>query len=218
MQKQKQQTTILISAVNRKPWIHRLGRAFFRGSITALLLITARCSVWADTSANHPFAVQQSVTAGSSQQTEEKIVYLTLDDGPSPITIQILDILDRYNAKATFFVTNEMPEYAYLIKETFDRGHTIGLHTCSHNYASVYASAEAYFADLDAIGEMVRQQIGFVPCFIRFPGGSSNSVSARYTPGIMSQLVQEIQRRGYQYYDWNCSVGDGIDRTVPELV
>ena len=77
------------------------------------------------------------------------------------------------------------------------------MHTYSHDYAKVYASVDAYFQDLDQIGQMVQEEIGYVPCFIRFPGGSSNTVSKKYTAGIMSTLVQEVQNRGYQYYDWN---------------
>lgn len=164
------------------------------------------------------FVVTPGLAVGATEQTQEKVVYLTLDDGPSPNTIPVLDILDKYNVKATFFVTNAMPEYSYLIKEAYDRGHTIGLHTYSHDYASVYASVDAYFSDLDAIGQVVKEQIGYVPCFIRFPGGSSNTVSTKYTQGIMSALAQETVARGYQYYDWNCSSGDGSVRTKEELI
>ena len=155
------------------------------------------------------FAVQPGVSVGTTEQSDEKIVYLTLDDGPSDNTQAVLDILDKYNAKATFFVTGEMPEYKDMIKAAYDKGHTIGMHTYSHDYAKVYASVDAYFQDLDQIGQMVQEEIGYVPCFIRFPGGSSNTVSKKYTAGIMSTLVQEVQNRGYQYYDWNGSSGDG---------
>ncbi len=79
-------------------------------------------------------------------------MYLTLDDGPSDNTQAVLDILDKYNAKATFFVTGEMPEYKDMIKAAYDKGHTIGMHTYSHDYAKVYASVDAYFQDLDQIG------------------------------------------------------------------
>lgn len=164
------------------------------------------------------FAVQPGNVPGSQEQTQEKVVYLTLDDGPSPNTQPVLDILDKYQVKATFFVTNGMPEYSHMIKEAYDRGHTIGLHTYSHDYASVYASQDAYFSDLEAIGEVVREQIGYVPCFIRFPGGSSNTVSRKYTSGIMTALAQEVQNRGYQYYDWNASSGDGGVLSTEELV
>ena len=164
------------------------------------------------------FAVDPAKPVGSDTQTEEKVVYLTFDDGPSPLTQQILDILDRYNAKATFFVTNQDPACADKIKEAYDKGHTIGMHTSSHKYDVVYSSVDAYFADLDAIAQTVKAQIGYVPCFIRFPGGSSNTVSANITPGIMTALVQEVQNRGYQYYDWNGSSGDGAVRSTQELI
>lgn len=164
------------------------------------------------------YAVSPGVSVGSDTETEEKVVYLTFDDGPSSNTQAVLDILDRYNAKATFFVTNINPDYANMIKVAYDKGHTIGLHTYSHDYGAVYASVDAYFSDLDAIGQLVQQQIGYVPCFIRFPGGSSNTVSAEYSSGIMSTLVQEVQNRGYQYYDWNSSSGDGAVRSTAELI
>lgn len=164
------------------------------------------------------YAVVPGEIVGSSQESAEKVVYLTLDDGPSENTPKVLEILDRYNAKATFFVTNINPSYLYLIKEAYDKGHTIGLHTYSHDYAAVYASVDAYFSDLEAIGQVVKEQIGYVPCFIRFPGGSSNTISANYTNGIMSVLVQEAQNRGYQYYDWNCSSGDGSVQPTDVLV
>lgn len=144
-----------------------------------------------------------------------KIVYLTFDDGPSANTQKILNILGKYSAKATFFVTGNGQKYNYLIKDAYQKGHTIGLHTYTHDYAKVYASVDAYFADLNRIGQMVKNQIGFVPHYIRFPGGSSNAVSKKYCTGIMSTLVNEVQNRGYQYYDWNVSSDDATGNNVP---
>lgn len=164
------------------------------------------------------FAVQPGRTVGTTEQSDEKVVYLTLDDGPSQNTQKVLDILDKYNAKATFFVTGEMPEYKDMIKVAYDKGHTIGMHTYSHDYAKVYASVDSYFQDLDQVAQIVKEEIGYVPCFIRFPGGSSNTISASYTKGIMSTLTKEVQARGYQYYDWNGSSGDGAVRTTEQLV
>lgn len=164
------------------------------------------------------FAVQPGRKVGTTEQSDEKIVYLTLDDGPSQNTQKVLDILDKYNAKATFFVTGAMPEYKDMIKKAYDKEHTIGMHTYSHDYAKVYASVDSYFQDLDQIGQLVKEEIGYVPCFIRFPGGSSNTISANYTKGIMTTLTQEVQARGYQYYDWNGSSGDGAVRTTDQLV
>ena len=171
-----------------------------------------------ETSDRSTFAVVPGEKVGTFEQSDEKVVYLTLDDGPSSLTQQFLDVLDRYHVKATFFVTNQNPEYVNLIKEAYDRGHTIGMHTYSHDYAKVYSSVDAYFADLDAIGQVVKEQIGYVPCFIRFPGGSSNTISANYTSGIMTTLAREVQERGYQYYDWNLSSGDGSVQPVENII
>ena len=52
-----------------------------------------------------------------------------------------------------------MPEYKDMIKVAYDKGHTIGLHTYSHTYSKVYASVDAYFEDLDQIGQMVKDEI-----------------------------------------------------------
>ena len=164
------------------------------------------------------FAVDPSRTEWNFEPGETKTVYLTFDDGPSAHTQEVLDILDRYDIKATFFVTGINPDYLDMIGECYRRGHTIGMHTYSHDYAQVYASIDAYWSDLNAIADVVREQIGYVPCFIRFPGGSSNTVSADYTPGIMSQLSQDVVAEGYQYYDWDASCGDGAEHTADELV
>ena len=157
----------------------------------------------------NPNAVEVGNVPGSSESSDEKVVYLTFDDGPSELTPQVLDILDKYNAKATFFVVGHSEEHFYLIAEEAKRGHTIGMHTYTHDYAQVYASDEAYFEDLDEIAQVVKEQIGYVPAYIRFPGGSSNTVSAKYCSGIMSRLVDSVHDKGYQYYDWNVSSGDG---------
>ena len=163
------------------------------------------------------FVVDPNRTEWNYSTNGKKTVYLTIDDGPSEMTQQVLDILDRYGCKATFFVVGHNEDYYPMIAEAFKRGHTIGLHSMTHDYAYVYSSTSAYYEDLEQIGEVVKNQIGFVPCFIRFPGGSSNAVSANYTAGIMTELTQSVQERGYQYYDWNLSVGDGSEHTADEI-
>lgn len=164
------------------------------------------------------FAVDPSRTDWNFENSDSKTVYLTFDDGPSENTARVLDILDQYDIKATFFVTGINPEYFPMIRECYQRGHTIGLHTYTHDYEQVYASIDAYWADLAQIGEVVEEQIGYVPCFIRFPGGSSNTISANYTQGIMSQLAVDVVDAGYQYYDWDASCGDGAEHSADELV
>ena len=139
--------------------------------------------------------------------TGNRVVYLTFDDGPSPRTSEILDILKKYNVKATFFVTNQNSQYDYLIKRAYDEGHTIGLHTSSHNYHEIYGSEDAYFADLQAIQDKVYNITGYRSTIIRFPGGSSNTVS-RFNPGIMTRLTQLVEERGFYYHDWNVDSED----------
>lgn len=148
----------------------------------------------------------------------EKVVYLTFDDGPSKNTQRVLDILDQYGAKATFFVVGHDPDHYDMIKKAYDDGNTIGLHSYTHDYAKVYASEDAYFDDLDQIAQVVSDQIGFVPYLVRFPGGSSNTISEKYRSGIMDALVNDVQARGYQYYDWNASSGDGAVCTTDQII
>ena len=145
---------------------------------------------------------------GSDKQSNEKVVYLTFDDGPSENTKKIMDILAKYDAKATFFVTGRNQDYNYLIKDAYNAGHTIALHTYSHEYSTVYASVDAYFDDLNKVGQMVKKEIGFVPHYIRFPGGSSNTISKQYCFRIMSVLTKAVSDQGYKYFDWNVSSGD----------
>ncbi len=149
---------------------------------------------------------------------DAKILYLTFDDGPSANTIKILDILDRYNVKATFFVVWNS-QYAYLYKEIVDRGHTIALHSYTHDYSKIYTGTTAYFNDLNKLSDAVYARTGVRSKLIRFPGGSSNTVSKRYCAGIMSTLTKEVEKRGYVYFDWNVDScdADGKSHTAAEL-
>lgn len=157
----------------------------------------------------------QTVTVESNPDYGKKIAYLTFDDGPSENTLAVLDALDKYDAKATFFVTGVNPEYYHLMKDIVDRGHTIALHTFSHQYDEVYASEDAYFEDLQKISDLVEEETGIVADCLRFPGGSSNMVSSDYSKGIMSKLVNDVQEKGYQYFDWNADSTDASGFGIP---
>ncbi len=135
------------------------------------------------------------------------VIYLTFDDGPSTKnTARLLDILKEENVKATFFLTDKT-NTDYLIKRMYDEGHTIGLHTASHNYKYVYSSTTNFFKDIEKIKEKVARVTGESPTIIRFPGGSSNTVSS-FNPGIMCTLSNMVIEKGYHYFDWNVSSGD----------
>lgn len=158
------------------------------------------------------YTTTQAITQQPGQFTEEdfpegtKIMYLTFDDGPSSNTEEILDILDMYDCQATFFVVASGYNTEY--QKIVDRGHTLALHTYTHDYETVYSSEEAYFEDLDAIAELVYDLTGVTTNLIRFPGGSSNTVSENYNIGIMSRLAEEVENRGYVYFDWNATNAD----------
>jgi peptidoglycan/xylan/chitin deacetylase (PgdA/CDA1 family) len=137
-----------------------------------------------------------------------KVIYLTFDDGPSEHTARLLDVLKKYDVKATFFVTCRQEKYRDLVKRASEEGHAIGLHSCTHNYASVYASKEAFMKELNDISDVVFRMTGKRTNLVRFPGGSSNTVSRKYKKGIMTQLVNDLEKDGYVYFDWNVVSGD----------
>ncbi len=139
--------------------------------------------------------------------TGKKIIYLTFDDGPSKHTARLLDVLKKYNVKATFFVTKYGSDE--MIKREYDEGHTVALHTWSHDW-KMYATVDTFFADLNKIKNRVVRITGHEPKYMRFAGGSSNTVSRKHDGGkhIMSRLVNEVEKRGYTYFDWNVSSGD----------
>ena len=97
------------------------------------------------------WGLETALTSSDAEAEPRKVICLTFDDGPSYLTPKVLEILKQYGVRATFFVTGIDPQYAYCIKEARDAGHTVGMHTYSHDYAEVYASAEAYYADLEKI-------------------------------------------------------------------
>lgn len=147
---------------------------------------------------------------------EAGVIYLTFDDGPNNYyTPVILDVLKKYNVKATFFVTSAGSDD--LIKREFDEGHKVAIHTSSHAYNVVYASEEAFWNDMDIVKERIIRITGVEPTMMRFPGGSSNTVSRHYSIGIMGRLAEQIENKGYAYFDWNISSGDAGETTDPNV-
>lgn len=145
-----------------------------------------------------------------------KVIYLTFDDGPHPTyTRRLLSILDKYDVKATFFVTNTGA--TEVIKEEYAAGHSIAIHTASHDYDYIYASEENYMADLNKMSDVIYGYTGKRTKLLRFPGGSSNGVS-KFNPGIMSRLSVLVQNQGYVYFDWNVSSGDAGGATTADEV
>ncbi len=151
-----------------------------------------------------------------TQYPGQKVIYLTFDDGPSAHTGRLLDILAKYDVKATFFITGT-GNYGAL-QRMAQEGHSLGVHTVSHRYSQVYASEEAYFADLYTMQDIIYQHTGVKTTLIRFPGGSSNSVSAKYNKGIMTRLTKMVQDAGLQYFDWNVDSQDAAGANTADAI
>lgn len=146
--------------------------------------------------------------------TGEKVVYLTFDDGPTSNTDNIMNVLEENGVRATFFVIHTYDGCENQIRSIHERGHCVALHTYSHNYG-IYRSQEKYFEDLDKISDLVYNATGVRSKLVRFPGGSSNTVSRSYKKGIMTELTQELTKRGYVYFDWNVDSSDASAGRVP---
>ena len=163
--------------------------------------------------------VSENKTAESKTNTSngKSIAYLTFDDGPSSITNSVLDILKKYNVKATFFVINSGSYNKTTLQREVNEGHTIGLHAYDHNYAIAYKDDNSYLDGIDKLRAKVKADTGFDSHYIRFPGGSSNTISKRYSKGIMSRITKTAKQRGYKYYDWNVDDDDaGRARTADD--
>ena len=161
---------------------------------------------------------ENKTTESKTTTTNEKsIAYLTFDDGPSSITHSVLDILKKYNVKATFFVINSGNYNKATLQREVNEGHTIGLHAYDHNYAIAYKDDNSYLDGIDKLRAKVKADTGFDSHYIRFPGGSSNTISKRYSKGIMSRITKTAKQRGYKYYDWNVDDDDaGRARTADD--
>ena len=163
--------------------------------------------------------VSENKTTESKTTTSngKSIAYLTFDDGPSSITNSVLDILKKYNVKATFFVINSGSYNKTTLQREVNEGHTIGLHAYDHNYAIAYKDDNSYLDGIDKLRAKVKADTGFDSHYIRFPGGSSNTISKRYSKGIMSRITKTAKQRGYKYYDWNVDDDDaGRARTADD--
>ena len=148
---------------------------------------------------------------------ESPTIYLTFDDGPGPYTADLLDVLKDCGVHATFFVTARLPEHLDIITRAFAEGHSVGVHSFSHDYGKIYAGTEAFLRDVLACEEMIRERTGRYTPLFRFPGGSSNTVS-RVTPGIMTSLSQTMTDLGFRYFDWNVDSGDASKTISRETI
>lgn len=145
---------------------------------------------------------------------EDKKVYLTFDDGPSRLTDDVLDILDRYGVKATFFVLGSnieaKPEF---VKRAYDSGHFIASHGFTHKYSEIYSSPENVLDEYNRSVDAIRNAIGvpsYNPHLFRFPGGSSGGT---YND-VKQSAIGLLKENGITYTNWNCLTGDSAGSTT----
>lgn len=140
-------------------------------------------------------------TTEKVSHTTEKTVYLTFDDGPSDrITPKILDILDSENVKATFFIVGQQAERRrYLIRREAESGHTVAVHSYTHDYKKIYRSPQSLIEDIDRCNDVIESITGRRSCVYRFPGGSY---------GLKSDIIAAAAEHGMRYVDWNASTRD----------
>ena len=146
-----------------------------------------------------------TVKAGAMDENTKR-AYLTFDDGPSRQTGEILDILDKNKVKATFFVIGRDESYYDMYREIVKRGHTLGLHSYSHDYRKIYSSLPDFASDIEELQNLLYDVTGTKSIYYRFPGGSSNRVSKT----DMDTLIDYINKSGLVYFDWNALNGDAV--------
>ena len=148
-----------------------------------------------------------------------KTIYLTFDDGPSYLTDKILDILEKENVPATFFVIGKhIDEYKNTIKRAYNNGHTIAIHSNTHDYKYIYSSDENYFEDLKTINNKIFNITSNKSRIVRLPGGSSNTVSKKYNSGIITRITQKLKENDYYYFDWNIDSLDASGKLAKEQI
>lgn len=149
------------------------------------------------------------ITYDAGDPKHNKTVYLTFDDGPTYIiTDKLLDVLKENNVKATFFVVGkEIEGREAILKRIHNEGHSIGLHTYSHNFKSIYSSEEVFIEEMEKVRSKVNEIINISPSVIRFPGGSSKHLT--------KDFLLNLHEHNFKVYDWNVDLSDGVNPNLP---
>ena len=159
--------------------------------------------------------VYQQLQAGKrikSERTyvtpEQPTVYLTFDDGPSKLTNQVLDILDKEDVKATFFVLGEQAKaHPAELKRIVRDGHAIGNHTYDHVYKELYSDFQTFWSQIQRSENVISDIVGIRPQLVRAPGGTAANFDAYY--------FYLMEQAGYIMHDWNVDSGDSRRVNVP---
>ncbi|WP_446898955.1 polysaccharide deacetylase family protein [Clostridium sp. LBM24168] len=154
-------------------------------------------------------SIPQKVISKDRGNTCPNLIYLTFDDGPSDkITNEVLDILKSENVKATFFVIGyKVNGRETILRRMRDEGHSIGLHTFTHNYKKIYKNSDSFINEMNQSAKSIEKILGFSPKIIRFPSGSKDHMD--------KNLLDKLHSLGYKIFDWNICLSDGLDHNTP---
>jgi len=141
-------------------------------------------------------------------------ICLTFDDGPSHVTEKVLNVLKKNKVRSTFFIVDYDKEDKPLIRRMIDEGHTLAIHNYSHDYSKIYASTDSYIKYHTKLYKKIKKDFGYEARIMRFPGGTSNTVSRNYSYGIMSRLSKKMTKKGFIYFDWNVDSGDASGNNI----
>ena len=148
-----------------------------------------------------------AAVAATGENALPRLVCLTFDDGPSPNTQPLLDILTQEKVPATFFVCAQEinRDYLPLVRSIVQQGHQVAMHSASHQYAKIYQSPEAFWQDIKDLRQALEPYLSLGDLtWLRFPGGSTNTVSHKYGgSGIMKILKAQTEEKGWHWIDWN---------------
>ena len=150
--------------------------------------------------------------------SEEKIAYLTFDDGPSKsVTPLLLDLLKQENIKATFFVLGSRAELnGDLIKREYDEGHYIANHGYSHIYGNIYQTPESVLEEYIRTRDIIKNILNtdYDGHLFRFPGGSSGG---KYN-SIKVEAKKILDENNIAYVDWNALSNDAAGAKTKEAI
>lgn len=150
---------------------------------------------------------------------EQKIAYLTFDDGPSQaVTTLILDVLKEEDVKATFFVLgSNVKKNPDIVKRAYDEGHYIANHGYTHNYSKIYKDENEVLEEYNKTEKQIQQAIGnskYKSNLFRFPGGFEGGKyeSIKKKAGVL------LNKKGISYIDWNVLSKDAEGANTKEKI
>ena len=148
-----------------------------------------------------------------NKELDYKIAYLTFDDGPYYLSHNFLEILEKYDVRATFFTIGLDKERCFdnrnkscqeiYTKETH-YGHTMANHTYSHLiFNGLYSSTDSFIQQVQKQEKLIKDKTGITTNIVRFPGGIASSGP------LKNSITKKLKELGYGWVDWTASNGDG---------